>query len=184
MEASIQQKLLETATREGIEAFRAAVERFPAERFYAFCFYADGDVTSVYPHANTVESYERVDSSQDPNYFKWNPAEWQLDFGQYGDSGWMRDTNAMLSQPGLQDDAFEENKRQKMAILSQALINIKNSSVFSGHADLDRLAFWVHIGDLGGEEEWMFEPVIDHMPADVVEDLRKLFEFRAVRKEG
>lgn len=171
--------LLEIATREGIEAFRMAIERFPSETFYAFCFYAPGKVSSVYPHANTVESYLREDSSLDPHYFKWAPAEWKLDFGQYGDLDFMRQTNQLLSHQDFPDSEFAKNKRQTIATLSQALINIRNSAIFTGHADVDRLAFWVNIGDACGEEEWMFEPVIDHMPSDIVEELRRLFEFNA-----
>lgn len=176
--------LLKIATREGIEAFRMAIERFPGESFYAFCFYAPGEVSSVYPHANTVESYLRVDSSLDPHYFKWAPAEWKFDFGQYGDSDFMRETNQLLRLQEVPDDEFPKHKRQTITTLSQALINIKNSSIFTGHADVDRLAFWVNIGDACGEEEWMFEPVIDHMPEDIVVELRKLFEFHALRRQG
>lgn len=178
-----QSVLLETAIREGLVAFRKAIELFPQERFYAFCFYADGDLSGVYPHANTVESLMRIDSSRDPNYFKWAPAEWKLNFGQYGDPGFMNDTNLLLGRRAFPDDEFGEYKRQTMATLAQALIIIRNSSIFSGHADVNRLAFWVNIGDACGEEEWMFEPVIDHMPSDIVEDLRKLFEFHALRKD-
>src|SRR5262245_33400752 len=150
MDRSTQQQLLEAATREGIEAFRVAVGCFPTEKFYAFCFYVDSDMTSVYPHANTLESYQRVDSSLDPHYFQWAPAEWKLDFGQYGDADLMKETNALLSQRDFPDSEFAKIKRSKIATLSQALINIKNSSIFTGHADVNRLAFWVNIGDACG----------------------------------
>jgi len=136
----------------------------------------------VYPHANTVEGYKRVDSSLDPRYFKWAPAEWKLDFGQYGESDLMKDTNALLRRRDFPDSDFSKIKRARISALSQALINIKNSSRFTGHADTDRLAFWVNIGDACGEEEWMFEPVIDYMPADIVEELRQLFEFNAQQR--
>jgi hypothetical protein len=183
MQDSAKKQLIDTASHEGISAFSQAIERFPAERFYAFCFYADSDVTSVYPHANTIEGYKRVDSSLDPLYFKWAPAEWKLDFGQYGKSDLMKDTNALLRRRDFADSEFSKIKRANIAALSQALINIKNSSIFTGHADTDRLAFWVNIGDACGEEEWMFEPVIDYIPADIVEELRQLFEFNAQQSQ-
>lgn len=179
-----QELLLETATREGIEAFRAAVEKYPEEKFYAFVFYVDNDITSVYPHANTVEQYEQLETSDDPTYFKWAPAEWPLDFGQYGDSEFMRETSALLNskQDGADSPSdFGELKRQTLATLAQALLEIRKSGIFKGHADVKRLACWPHVGDACGEEEWMFEPVIKHLPADIVKELRALFEFKAKR---
>ncbi|WP_425618163.1 DUF4303 domain-containing protein [Anatilimnocola sp. NA78] len=182
-----QQQLIEVAIREGYEAFAVATRSFPADTFYAFCFYADAELTSIYPHANTLESLAQVDSSADANYFKWAPAEWQLDFGQYGDPGLMPETNRLLRQSYADlktDDEFAARKKQMIATLSEALLSIKRSSVFQGHADLERLACWVNIGDLCGEQEWMFAPVIDEMPADVVEELRQLFEFEVQRKRA
>ena len=174
--------MLSIATSEGIAAFRAAVDRFPQEKFYAFCFYTDNDLSSVYPHANTIESLKRVDSSADPNYFQWAPAEWKLDFGQYGDTDFMRQTNELLQRQAASASDFAKHKHEAIRTLSEALLNIKNSSVFGGHGDPDRLAFWVNIGDASeGEIEWMFEPVVDYMPTDIVEQLRTLFEFRVGR---
>jgi Domain of unknown function (DUF4303) len=78
-----QNHLLDTAFVEGRAAFEAVIARYPTERFYAFCFYADNDVTSVFPTANTTEGIDRIfDEKQEERiYFQWNPAEWKLDFG-------------------------------------------------------------------------------------------------------
>lgn len=177
-----QLRLLAISTEEGVESFRAAIESFPDERFYAMCFYSDSDITSLYPHANTLESLQRIDVSHDPNYFKWAPAEWKLNFGQYSSSVFMKETNKLLRASALATVDFRAYKRETISVLSRALINIRNSSIFTGHADVERLAFWVNIGDACGEEEWMFEPVVDHMAPDIVEELRQLFEFKAQRK--
>lgn len=175
--------LLSVATSEGIAAFQAAVNKFPREKFYAFCFYTDSDLSFVYPHANTLESLARVDSGSDPNYFRWAPAEWQLDFGQYGDAEFMSATNQHLREQLESGGDFAATKRKTIETLTQALRNIRNSPVFRDHADEEQLAFWVNIGDASsGEIEWMFEPVIDHLPADIVKQLRALFEFKAKRK--
>jgi hypothetical protein len=177
-----QEVLLEAATREGTEAFRVSIEKYPNEQFYAFVFYVDNDITGAYPHAHTVESLQRVDTSADPNYYKWAPAEWQLEFGQYGDSEFMRETSALLQSKGDGGKAgFGKLKQQTLATLSQALLQIRESGIFEGHSDVKRLAFWTNVGDACGEEEWMFEPVIKHMPEDVVEELRALFEFKVRR---
>lgn len=180
-------ELLEAAIHEGVQAFRLATQNFPAESFYAFCFYVDAELTSLYPHANTLESLSRIDISLDPNYFKWAPPEWRLDFGQYGDDSLMPVTNRLLRQSYNavgSDDEFAARKQQLIELLSRALLAIKGSPVFMGHADVERLACWVHVGDLCGEQEWMFAPVIDHIPPDIVEELRLLFEFEAVRSGG
>jgi hypothetical protein len=176
--------LLETATREGIEAFRAAIAKYPNEQFYAIVFYADDDITSVYPDAHTVENLARMDTSADPNYYKWNPAEWQLEFGQYYDSDLMVETCELLrtkDEGEYVPKSFGKLKEQTLATLAQALHNIRDSGIFQGHADEKRLAFWPHIGDVAGEEDWMFAPVIKHLPKDIVEELRALFEFKVKR---
>lgn len=177
-----QEALLEAAVREGLVAFQAAIAKYPNEQFYAFVFYVDIDITGAYPHAHTFESLARLDTSADPNYYKWAPAEWQLEFGQYGDSEFMRETNALLQSKGDGGKAgFGNLKRQTLATLAQALLQIRDSGIFQGHADVSRLACWPNVGDACGEEEWMFEPVVKHLPPDIVEELRALFEFKVGR---
>lgn len=172
------EKLIKIATDEGVYAFRKAKLMFPQDTFYAICFYSDSDLRSIYPHANTLEALRGVDDRDDPNYFKWAPAEWQLDFGQYGNSEYMTATNQLLSQLSATSIDFGEYKRQAIIALSEALYRIRDS-VFDGHAK--DLAFWVNIGDCCGEEDWIFGPVIDHISPVIVEQLRSLFEFKVQR---
>src|SRR5688572_29287234 len=93
-----QRQLLEVATKETRAAFEAAILKYPNERFYAFCLYTDNDVSGVFPTANTVEGIDRIyrpDLDPDRNYWKWNPAEWEMNRWSSG----MDETNKLLHGP-------------------------------------------------------------------------------------
>lgn len=107
-----QQQLFETALLEGTAAFEAAIAKYSDEHFYAFCFCTDSDVTSIYPMAHTVEGFERIypkDKDADQAYYKWVPAEWQLDFGQFGEHSFMAQTNQRLAPDYFNEE--EESTR-------------------------------------------------------------------------
>jgi hypothetical protein len=181
-----QSRLLDTAVSEGKAAFQAALAKYPNERFYAFCFYTDNDVSSVYPTASTTEGSQRICNSDDPddlNYYRWAPAEWDIDFGQFGDADLMLETNKLLhpdysnygDEPAVQ---FGERKRQTLITLTNALLKTRESGIFANRAVRDRIAFWINIGDAMPEEiEWMFQPAIPHLETDDVTELRRLFQF-------
>lgn len=179
-------RLFETAVREGTKAFRSAIEKYGGERFYAFCFYTNNDVTSVYPTANTEEGFRRICASDDPddlNYYRWAPAEWDLDFGQFEETDLMLKTNRRLYPHYAKDEnesaeQFGHRKRQTLVTLTNVLLRIRESGLFASRAVRDRLAFWVNIGDaMPGEIEWMFQPAIPHLDMEDVTELRRLFEF-------
>ncbi|MBI1375325.1 MAG: DUF4303 domain-containing protein [Phycisphaera sp.] len=180
-----QRTLFDVVLREGTAAFRAAVARYPDERFYAFCFYADCDVTSVYPTAATVEELARSCPSselQERKYYQWAPAEWGLDFGQFDKHDLMSETNRLLrpdyaNEGDESPEVFGARKLLTLKTLSEALLKIREIGVFSGHAARDPIACWVNIGDAGDEEiRWMFEPVTSHLAPDDLRDLREVYE--------
>ncbi len=181
-----QSRLLDTAVSEGKAAFQAALAKYPTDRFYAFCLCTDNDVTSVYPTANTTEGFQRICNSDDPddvNYYRWAPAEWDIDFGQFGDADLMPRTNKLLhpdysnyrDEPAVQ---FGERKRKTLMTLTDALLEIRESGIFTNRAVRERLAFWINIGDaMPGEIEWMFQPAIAHLETVDVTELRRLYQF-------
>lgn len=181
-----QRALAEVATREGSAAFRKALTLYPTESFYAFCFYTDNDVTSVYPHAATEEGFSRICPSDDPEdrlYYRWAPAEWDLDFGQFDRPDPMLETNRMLfpreGEPSESDDSFGERKRITLVTLTECLLSIRSSGVFSGRSTKPRLAFWVNIGDaMDSEISWMLGPALPHLHADDAEELKRMFEWQ------
>lgn len=181
-----QDQLFEVALQEGTAAFEAAIAQYNNERFYAFCFYTDNDVTSIYPTANTLEGFERIypgGNPSDRNYYKWYPGEWDLDFGQLGDRDLMEATNTLLypdssNEANETDEAFGERKRQTLITLTRVLLTICEVKVFANHGVHERLAFWVNIGDAIEQEiEWMFQPALPHLKTNDVHELRQLFEF-------
>jgi hypothetical protein len=188
-----QAALLAAAVDEGLSAFKAAVAKYRGERFYAFCFYTDNDVTSVYPTAATLEGFERVcptdAAPQDRLYYRWAPAEWDLDFGQHASARFMTLTNRLMypaaDEPDEPPGAFGARKRRTLATLTAALLEIRAVGVFATVATSSRIACWVNIGDaIEGEIEWMFEPAIVHLEPRDRADLRALFEFKCVEPPG
>ena len=179
-----QKRLLETAFLDGRAEFEAVIAKYPKERFYAFCFYTDNDVTSVFPTANTVEGIDRIfdPTLESRLYYRWNPAEWKLDFGNHR---LMVETNNLLypsfdpPEPEEPSSEFGKRKRDTIRTLNAALLKIRESGIFSGHSVRDRIAFWLNIGDaMPGEIEWMFQPVLSHLDREDIDELRKLFVFR------
>lgn len=179
-----QNRLFEAAVREGTAAFQAAISQYPQEQFYAFSFYTDNDVTSLYPVANTVEGLQRIDPGDDPeerNYYQWTPDEWDIDFGQYDEADLMAETNQLL-QPTADEyeldeslEAFGERKRCTLLTLNKALLSIRETGIFSGHSAREKLAFWVNIGDpMPDEVEWMLNPTIPHLEAQDAAALQAL----------
>lgn len=181
-----QKVLFECAVAEGITAFKAAVKKYSTENFYAFCFYTDNDVTSIYPHAHTREGLKRIYTGRDSderNYYQWAPAEWSLDFGQYSRRGLMARTNKILYPDSSEVDenarSFGARKKKTIVTLTNALLAIREAKVFHGNAGKKEIAFWVNIGDSDtGERKWMFHSAFPHLdPADVRE-LKRLYELR------
>ena len=179
-----QETLLTTAVAEGTTALQRAINAFPTESFYAFCFYTDNDVTSIYPTANTVEALQRIDGYEsDKNYYRWSPAEWQLDFGQYGKPDLMVRTNKLLypnyeSESEEPDDWFALRKQKTLNTLTTALLSIRESGLFSGSAAHEKVAFWVNIGDAYGTEiEWMLKPAFKHLRITDRREISALFEY-------
>lgn len=178
--------LRKTAVREAIVAFQAAVSKYSDETFYVFCLYTDNDVTSVYPVANTLEGFQRIcaaSNNEEPNYYQWAPAEWDLDFGQYDQSGFMAKTNKLLyptEYPEESGEVFGERKRRALIALTEVLAEVRESGVFSDHSRHSRIAFWVNIGDaMDREIEWMFQPTIQHLESVDLQQIRQLFDFSA-----
>lgn len=179
-----QDSLLTTAISEGAAALQRAIETFPTESFYVFCFYTDNDVTSIYPTANTVEALQRIDGYEDDeNYYRWSPAEWQLDFGQYGKPDLMAQTNKLLypdyeSESEEPDECFDLRKQKTLNTLTTALLSIRESGLFSCAAAHEQLAFWVNISDpYGAEIEWMLEPAFKHLRLTDSKEIGALFEY-------
>lgn len=181
-----QNQLFERAVSEGTAAFTKAISKYPKERFYAFCFYTDNDVTSIYPHANTREGLKRIYAGRDSeerNYYKWAPAEWGLNFGQYGRRDLMVRTNKLLHpddrEPEETPRSFGARKKQTIVTLTKALLAIRDAKVFQGHSARKKLAFWVNIGDSDTHErKWMLHPSFPHLDSVDVRELKRLFEIR------
>jgi hypothetical protein len=178
--------LRKTAVREAIVAFQAAVSKYSSEEFYVFCLYTDNDVTSVYPVANTLEGLKRICAASDDegtNYYRWAPAEWDLDFGQYEPSSHMTETNKLLypvEHPEEENEVFGERKQRALVTLTDVLAEVRESGVFSGHSRHSKIAFWVNIGDAMDQEiEWMFQPAIAHLESTELQSIRRLFGFSA-----
>ncbi len=185
--ASFQAKLYDAAVREGTKSFGALVARYSDERFYAFTLYTNNDLRGVYPFANTIEALER--SGFEPNSEEqWIAGEWQLQLDGNPKNP-MADTTALLidASDAYADDPdaarseygpYPEFRVATFQTLSKALLAIRESGVFRGHAEHDRIAFWVHIGDPDGDDtELMFRFVIDHLEPGDVEQLREVYGF-------
>lgn len=181
-----QTRLFDYAVREGTIAFQAAIAKFNRERFYAFCFFTDGsEVLSATPQANTIEGFQRICQSDDPerrNHYKWESSEWDLDFGQWDDDRFMIETNNQMyldyelslkkEDDGTDREAFGKHKRQRLITLRNALLAIRESGVFKNHAIRDRLAFFVNVGDSPwGEIDVKSNPEIPHIEAEDLSEL-------------
>jgi hypothetical protein len=185
-----QATLFDTAVREGKAAFAKAIEAAPGEHFYAFAFYSDNDVTGVYPAANTLESYRRAyqgpEDSEEGIYYKWAPAEWNLDFGQFGSGDLMNETTKLMYPPNSDYDAREPidewytRKVATIKTLNNALFRIREDGVFAGRSDPAKLACFLNIGDAMDDEiELMFQDIIKDLDPGVVVEMRRLFQFKA-----
>lgn len=185
--APFQTRLYDAAVREGTKSFGDLVARYPDERFYAFTLYTNNDLRGVYPFANTIEGLER--SGVEPNSEEqWIAGEWQLQLDGNPKNP-MADTTALLvdASDAYADDPdaaraeygpHAEFRIATFQTLSKALLAIRESGVFRGHAVNDRIAFWVHIGDPDGDDtELMFRFVIDHIEPGDVEQLREVYGF-------
>lgn len=177
-----QEVLFNTALPEAIAAFQAAVDKYPTEHFYGYCFFVGPTLNCVMPHANTVEGLKRIWSEDEPEerpYYQWSSVEWDIEFGQRPTNVLMRNTNSMLFAAYDEDNedyaGQAKQDRETLTTLAKVLLEVRNAGIFNGSGENKRPAFWIDSYEpfpMLEQPNYFVGPYLD--PVDHAEILRSL----------
>lgn len=193
IEAAIRRELKEAARR----SFAKVRGSNPAETFYAFALYTDGDASGALPASNTAEGYARrlekyrnnagfMESLKEmglqfrPFDYKWGTPEWAFEAVAGGEFG---DADALINDESRQDD-FVEAKAGVFAAMVLALKDLDAEGFFGEGGERARITLLCSASD-SAAAAWLEDESARYLnPPDVYRAFFEEWITNPVMKEG